>query len=247
MNEILDYRIGALDGELGKAKDFLFDDREWEVRYLVVDTGDWLPGRKVLISPQSVGEPIWAARLVPVSLTRGQVEKSPGIGEDLPVSRQHEMELAQYYMWVPDWRPLAEAIGPQEPASVLKAAREPALPLESEVDPHLRSTKEVLGYHVTAEDDEIGHVEDLIADTEAWAVRYIVVDTRNWLPGRKVLVCLDWVKDVNWYESHVSVALSAQAIKDSPRFDAHAAVNRKYEARLYDYYGRPRPAHWERS
>jgi hypothetical protein len=103
--------------------------------------------------------------------------------------------------------------------------------------------KEVLGYHIIAEDDEAGHVDDFIADTETWAIRYLVADTRNWLPGRKVLVCPDWIKNVNWYESHVSVDLSAQAIKDGPTYRPSTPVNREYEARLYDFHGRPK--YWE--
>jgi hypothetical protein len=110
-------------------------------------------------------------------------------------------------------------------------------------DPHLRSFAEVSGYEIAAADEEIGHAEDFVADTEGWVIRYMVVDTRNWLPGRKVLVSPGWIHEVMWADKQVRVALTRQEVKDSPKFDPSEPVNREYEARLYDYYGRPH--YWE--
>lgn len=109
-----------------------------------------------------------------------------------------------------------------------------------EADPHLRSTREVIGYHIQANDGGIGHVDDFIAGGEDWVIRYMIVDTRNWLPGRKVLVAPTWVKRVDWAKRDVYVDLSRETIENSPEFDPSAPVNREYELRLYDYYGRPR-------
>jgi hypothetical protein len=115
---------------------------------------------------------------------------------------------------------------------------------EQDRDPHLRSTKEVIGYHIQAVDGEIGHVEDLIVDDEEWFLRYLVVDTRNWLPGKAVLVAPGWAKRVDWVKRKVHVDLPQEAIRDSPEFDPSRPVNREYEVRLYDYYGRPH--YWSR-
>jgi uncharacterized protein YrrD len=241
MRRLFGYQLTATDGLLGKADDFYFDDYTWTIRYMVADTGTWLPGRQVLISPQSVGEADWAAGILPVSLTMKQVEESPSIGADLPVSRQQEVELAEYFRWAPYW---GAPVGPGVPVPVPR--RKPDEDSEETPgDPHLRSVHEVIGYHIQAVDQKIGHVEDFIVDTDAWAIRYMVVDTRNWLPGRKVLVSPGWVESVNWEEKRVHASLTGDAIRNSPEFDPGEPVNRKYESHLYDYYGRPK--YWEKN
>jgi hypothetical protein len=111
-------------------------------------------------------------------------------------------------------------------------------------DPHLRSTREVIGYHIRATDGKIGHVEDFIADDESWTIHYMVVDTQTWLRGKRVLIAPAWVSKVDWVEKSVYVNLRKESVKDSPEFDPTKPINREYEVRLYDYYGRPR--YWER-
>jgi hypothetical protein len=123
---------------------------------------------------------------------------------------------------------------------IASAAQEKEERDEQESDPHLRSTREVIGYHIQARDGEIGHVEDLIVEDEIWFIRYLVIDTRNWLPGRKVLVAPAWAEQVNWVERRVYLDLSRETVKNSPEFDPSMPVNREYEVRLYDYYGRPK-------
>lgn len=106
-------------------------------------------------------------------------------------------------------------------------------------DVHLRSDEEVRGYHVEGSDAAIGHIEDFIVDDETWEVRYLVVDTRNWWFGKKVLVMPQWASRISWTERKVYLDLSRQQIKDSPEWNAAAAIDRAYETRLHDYYRRP--------
>jgi hypothetical protein len=233
-SHLQDYVISAEDGKLGRAKAFLFDDEFWTVRYLVVDTGRWLPGMWVLIPPSALDQPDWTRGVFPVRMTKQQIKDAPGLEEHKPVSRRHEEKLYKYYGWPPYWA----AAGPEFPPPVTEPV--PAAAGRASGDPHLRSTKEVTGYRIEARDGEIGHVEDFILDDESWSVRYVVVDTRNWLPGRKVLVSPYWVDKVSWTNWNVVVALSREEVKNSPRYDPSAPVNREYEARLYDYYGRPK-------
>lgn len=228
IDSLLGYTIAATDGNVGKSQDFLFHDNDWAIRYLVVDTGDWLPGRKVLLTPEALGSPNFVGKIFPVELTCEQIEKSPPLEKDKPVSRQHEHEIHLHYAWPAYWG--AEVLGP--PASATEQ-REP------EGDSHLRSAKEVSGYHIEATDGKIGHVEDFIVDDDAWVVRYLVIDTKNWLPGRKVLVSPQWADSVSWTSRQVKVGLSREAIEKSPEYDPNAPVNREYEERLYDFYGRP--------
>ena len=234
---LLKYRIRASDGAMGSPQDFYFDDVTWTIRYLVVKTGSWLDERPVLISPTVVGQPDGETDSIPVALTSEQIRKSPDISTDLPVSRQHEEDLMRHYGWMSHWDligppAMATVIMPPEPADKNdESSRTPA-------NPHLRSTTEVLGYHIQAADGSIGHVEDVLAETNDWVIRYLVVDTRNWLPGRKVLVSPAWVQRVVWVDKFVHIDLSREQIRQSPPFDSAAPVNRDYESRLYDYYGR---------
>ncbi len=240
----------ATDGELGSISDFLFDDESWHVRYVVVGTRSILPGRQVLISPVSIRRADGITRQVGLTLTREQVRSSPGVDADLPVSRQVEKELASHYDWPVYWSPYdvpAPAFS-QPGTGVVERTRQRQAGHETHAevhsgDVHLRSAREVISYYIKATDGEIGHVEDFIVDDEGWVVRYMVVDTRNWLPGRKVLVAPGWIRSIDWHEKWVNVNLDQESIKTSPPFDPSAPINREYEVRLYDFYGRP--SYWE--
>ena len=238
------YTIAASDGDVGRVHDFYFDDERWTVRYLVVDTGTWLPGRKVPISPVALGEADWYGQRLSVNLTKEQVKDSPDIDLDKPISRQYEVDYFNYYGWPYYWAGVGAWAGWAYPGLLATAPRSQAAPVavEERGDPHLRSVWEVTGYHIQATDEEIGHVEDFIVDDETWEMRYLVVDTSNWWFGKKVLVAPRWITTVSWPERKVFVDLTRDQVKDAPEWDPDAPVNREYEERLYDYYGRP--AYW---
>jgi len=247
MKSLRGYNILASDGEVGKVRDLLFDDHAWRLRYLVADIGHWLPGRQVLISPTALREPDWASHEFPVALTRDEIEKSPPLSSDEPISRRHENELARYFAWQPYWDgrvPMAIPITAH--ATTNTGLTSDTGRGETDIkpgDPNLRSVDEVVGYHIHASDGQIGHVADFIIDDDGWQIRYAVVDTGNWLPGRKVIIALSWIEDISWGEESVTIELSRSQVKDSPAFDPSIPVNRRYEEILYDYYGRPR--YWE--
>lgn len=238
LKSLIGYNIGATDDALGKVDNFLFHDSSWIIRYLVVDTGNWLSGRKVLISPVSIEQPVTKVRLLPVNLTREQVKNSPDIDMDKPISRQAEIELYKHYDWTPYWTGGGFAAPVIEPSSEEK--EQAAVAAKDKVDPSLRDTQEVIGYHIHATDGDIGHVEDFILDDESWIIRYFVVDTRDWLPGRSVLVSPQWIEKISWSDSKVWIDQLKDQIKNSPRYDASAPINQEYETRLYDFYGRPK-------
>jgi len=238
--------LKATDGRIGDLHDALFDDVAWTVRHLVADTGTWLPGRKVLIPPQAVGRPDVTGRILPVDLTRQQIEKSPPIEEDEPVSRAKEESVLTYYGWEPYWPVAIPHPTPAEMETQPVGAEETeqaVAVLRKQNDPDLRSTREAIGYHIQATDGEIGHVEDFIVEDQTWSVRYMVVDTRNWLPGRKVLISPNWIDQISWNQRPVAVQLTQDQVRNSPRYDPSAPVNRAYEEKLYDFYGRP--VYWE--
>jgi hypothetical protein len=228
LKDLKGYRIAARDGELGRVRDCLFDDVTWDVRYLVVNTRA-IFGKEVLLYASALGVPDWSANTIPVELTREQVENSPQVDFDRPVGRRDVHDLHVYYGWPMFWDAAPEVTAPVMP---LARGRQPG-------DPHLRSLTELTGYAIEATDDTVGHVEDFIAEIDPWAIRYMVVDTRNWLPGRKVLISPTWIDDMDWAGRTVRVHMTREAIENSPEFDPTAPVNREYEERLHDFYGRP--------
>jgi hypothetical protein len=179
---MLGYTVLAKDGDIGKVHDFYFHDDNWIIRYLVVDTGHWLPGRKVLVTPSALREPHWEGLTFPVALTRDQVEKSPDIDTDQPVSRQQETALHNHYGWPTYWIDPGTGAWPAvAPMSLIFAPLKPSkTATEAKADPHLRSVREVTGYHIHASDGEMGHVEDFIVDHALWVIRYMVVHASNW-------------------------------------------------------------------
>lgn len=234
--EFQDFKLRATDGDIGKPRDFLFDDKHWTVRYLVAETGGWLMGREVLISPYALAPANYAERVLPVSLTKKQIEGSPALASHQPVSRQYESSYYDYYSW-PNY-----GFGPYAwgvyPSLERHQAYERALDLEQDWDPHLRSTTAVTGHHIQALDAEVGHVEGFIIDDETWSIRYLVVDTKNWWPGKRVLVAPQWIERVSWQDAKVFLNLPRERIKQAPEYKPES-LNRDYERSLYHHYDRP--------
>jgi hypothetical protein len=230
------YTLHSLDGEIGKVKGFYFDDQHWTIRYLVADTGNWLTGRQVLISPHALAAVMPQEQQIAVDLTKKQIEDSPALETDKPVSRQFEEDYYGYYGFPMYWN------GPFMWGPYPYIAREPeewTSPTKGEKvwDYHLRSTHDVSGHRIHATDGEIGHVEDFVIDDETWAIRYLVVDTRNWWPGKRVLVSPQWIERISWNESKVFVNLSRETVKQSPEY-SEEALTRDYETRLHQHYDR---------
>jgi hypothetical protein len=245
--ELKGYAVEADDEEVGKVNDLLFDDQIWSIRYIVVDTGTFLPGQKVLLSPHAAKSP--TTQSLPVAISKDQIRNSPAIDTDKPVSLQKELELHEYYGW-PIYGAGETVMGPDPfpltPASVelLKQKSEERKKgkgdNEMHSDPHLRSAREITGYHIAAEDGAIGHIDDFIVDDSPWKIRYLVVDTKNWLPGKKVIISPQWCTAIEWESKKAIVEMTRESIKGSPEYDPSAPVNREYEEVLYDYYGRPK-------
>lgn len=244
MKDLKGFTIGATDGDIGQVEAFYFDDASFTVRHLVVDTGGWLSGRKVLISPMALRNIVWDDRRINAALTKAQVERSPDIDTDRPVSRQQESDYYGYYgypsYWTGSylWGANPYPFSPPGRAASLEQERRWDWQAEKGGDPHLRSSAAVIGDYIAATDGDIGHVEDFLMDDATWAIRYMVVDTRNWWSGKKVLVSPEWIADVDWNESQVRVDLTREQIKNGPEYDPSGPVQREYETRLYDHYRR---------
>lgn len=235
--KLIYYKLDAPDGEIGKFEEFYFDDKYWGVRYLVVDTGNWItdrPDRRVLVSPYAITAVNEKKKIMTTDLTKKQIKDSPSWNTKQPVSRQLEQTYYEYYGWPAYWS------GPYMWGPYNYPVREKQRPAHSEQAwaYNLRATAAVSGYHVQAEDGEIGHVVDFIMDDKAWAIRYLIVDTQSWWPGKHVLVSPQWIKRVSWNESKVFVSLSRENIKQGPEYQKESLITRDFETRLHKHYNR---------
>lgn len=216
--DLLKKSIHALDGDIGSLYDIYFDDRTWNVRYLVVDTGKWLPGRKVLLSPFSLIGGSASDSTLSFDLSKEQIQSSPNFHSDLPVSRQQESELRVYYGWpsVPFGGLIAA--GMEAPVYTgVPYPHEHAADIEpGEHDPHLQSVREVMGYHIEATDGEIGHIEDFGFDLNTVHLVSAFIDTSNWPGGRLVRLPIDVIKEIRWADSRVLARVSRVEIENGP-------------------------------
>ena len=244
LEDLHGYTIHATDGDIGTVHAFFFDDKTWAMRYLVVDTGTWLPDRQVLISPIALGQPDWEGQFFPVKLTAEQVRNSPDIDTEQTVSRLHEIELHKHYPWTHYWAgglwaggigTTGMMVGGAEPVEEhLEEDPEGAGP---EKKSHLRSFDNLRGYMIHETDGHIGEVADLIVDDASWKIDFLVVDTGTWLPGKKVLLAPHLITDLDWMTSMVTVNASKDKIKHSPEYDQNNLVTEEYQKKLNEYYG----------
>ncbi len=227
LNHLIGWNLAATDGEIGTVEDFYFDDETWTVRYLIVKTGSWLSGRKVLISPAVLLEHSWEPGLFPVRLTKDQVRNSPDIDTDKPVSRQQEAELAKYYPWTDYWgtgfSPGAVwGVIPGTPVIHPGTIRETDRIKISHEDVHLMSSQRVKGYHIHASDGDIGRVADFILEDQTWQISYVLVDTHHWIGKKEMMVEVRHIREVEWETSKVVVDITVDAIENSTAFEMEA-------------------------
>jgi hypothetical protein len=215
LKKICGHKLSASDGDIGHIKDFYFDDKTWAVRYLVADTGAWLTGRKVLISPYSFGRFDTDAKVLPVSLTKQQIENSPAIEEHRPVSRQFEENYYRYYGWPAYWE--GGSVWGSAEYPVMTPSSSAGLPGAYEYaqwdDIHLRSAKAVHGHHIEATDGPIGTVSGFMVDDKHWTIRELVVETGHWYAGKEIRICPSKIARISDTESKVFVNLTIADIK----------------------------------
>ena len=245
------YSISASDGHIGTISDVLFDDATWHVRWLVVETGNWLSGRKVLLPSTALAHFNQEHEECSVKLTIQQIKDSPDVDTERPVSRQMEAGVFGYYGYSPYWEygylggigflggspfagELAGAV-PDLPGS--RSKKQTVDADQSHDDVHLRSVKEVTHYDIPATDGMIGHVEDFLVQDADWSIGYLVVDTKNWWPGKKVLISPRSVKAIDWSSRLVKLDADRQTVKGAPAYDTSMTIGQAYEDKLLGYYG----------
>ena len=220
INDLIGYSLQATDGEIGEVVDFYFDDETWTIRYLVVKTGGWLSGRKVLISPVALRHEKFGPEAIPVNLTQEQVRTSPDIDTDKPVSRQKEAMLNKHHFWDNYWG--SGGYGGQMGIANARPIRLSDSERDPNEDIHLRAITDVDGYEIHALDGVIGHVTELIVDDKTWKLTDIVVDTHDWIGGKKVLIAVDHVQAVSFFNLRVSLDVNKADIEHSRLYEESA-------------------------
>jgi uncharacterized protein YrrD len=237
LKELIGCKLIASDGEVGKVYDFFFDDFDWNLRYIIIEAGEWLDRRIVMFSPSAVSIINDAEKLsFKVSATRELIKSSPATDLERPISRQEEIDLLNHYQWPFYWERLDHSIYPLVEMFAEMKEKTGEADMERE-DPHLRSARYVSGYTIEARDGKIGEVEDFIIDLTSWDILYLVVDTGVWITGRKVLLAPQWIQEIDWRNKQVRVDLERDTIKNSPEYDP-STLDRTYEESLYKHYNR---------
>ena len=250
------FTVHGRSEDLGKAKDFYFDQHYFVMRYLVIETGSWLQHEKTLISTESFEEINYQNQEIVVDLTAEDLEAGPSIKKNKPVSKVMEEKVVKHYDWPIYWASPHPSDGPAIQAGSIireklfdfeKLTDEEKQAEENEVESNLRSFNEIRGYHIQAEDKEFGHLEDLFVDEENWAIRYLLIDTRNILPGKDVLIAPEWLQNISWNKEKIYVSKTKEEIKSAPEYKEEKSdrlVHRDYEEKLYDHYNEIK--YWQR-
>lgn len=227
-NDVLGAHLAAADGPIGIVEDVVYEDSSWIIRYLTVETGTWLPSRKVLISPVAVKSVHIPGRVVTTILNIDQVRNAPSVNVHPTLDRQHELAVVEYFDWPRYWE---ESISRDwlPSVSIFNGKKPPHVKVENGRRV-LCSFRELYGYRLQAMDGRIGYVDDLIFRSEDWLIRYIVVDTRELLPSRRVLVAPQWVTKCDWDHKRLSVSLTRDEIRHGPPYNRESLQNLQLEA-----------------
>ncbi|MCB0420109.1 MAG: PRC-barrel domain-containing protein [Bdellovibrionales bacterium] len=242
LKDLIGYKVVTANGPIGKCKDILFKDRDWNVQYIDIETGNWLPGRRVLLSPNCIGIPHWSSHLIPTILSPQQIEDSPKLEENAPVSRQWENHYFSYYGWS------HYAIGGQDwgystfPQSFIKPNNRYKKPTIN-YDGSLRSLNEVLGYSLTSTTGSFGSISDLYIELSSWHIKYLYCDTIKWLPSKKVLLSTSWINSVSWAGKSVNVNLRQGEITSLPHYNGDISLSSAHEELVDRSQPKTPPAH----
>lgn len=263
IKDLENYSVKASDGEIGRTRDLFVDDATWAIRYLVVQTGDWLASRKLLVSPMAVGHSMRGQKVLAVAMTREQVCNGPVFYAEKPVARQckpdfigfpgYPYQSAGPGSWGIDTGPGAATTASGDFVAAPECVhhertqdpRRATAGMERRGDAHLRSCKAMCDFEIRANDGPIGKVRGVLVEEESWMVRYFIVNTGPWWMGHQVLIAPSWIGDVNWLDRAIRVDLARQQVQASPPYETDEALNRQRESGLFEHYGRKK--YWTES
>lgn len=233
LERLRDFTLRATDGEIGSVRDVLVDEAGWTVRYLVVGTGSWLFGRRVVLGTEVLGAPTGDARTIPVALARSRIEAAPDAGDAPSFGRRFEARLRDHYGWPAYWGSgMADVVA--VPSALPDAVR---VADETTDGPMLHSVRDVEGFTIAARDGDVGTVADALIGDD-WRLRYWIVDTGTWLPGRRVALAAGWIGGVDWIGRALDADVTRAQVEGSPGVRVDDGLSRADEEALHGWYGR---------
>lgn len=233
------FSVRTKDGKKAKIKDFLFDEKQWKVRYAEVDFGSLFKEKRVLIPRVFLQTPDEGTSLIDIELTKEQIDKFPAPEAHKPVSRQLEEKIHDYYdlkyYWAMDIVPLGGSSAGFFPPRPVKAPEK--IVRETDIDTQLRSFKEVKGYSLQAEDGRFGELYDLIVDDTDWQVVWVVIDTEGWLPwSKKVMAAVEHLGEIDYADEDVYMKLKKEKLENAPALKATDWKKNDFEKSAFDYF-----------
>jgi len=220
IRSLKDYTIMCTDEELGKVKELYFNDQNWDISYIVVYTGNWLIDRQVLVSPLAVASINRDKRIININISKKQVENSPLLASEKPVSEQFINDFNTYYSY-----PTYGGMYPLGNVPHLKPKKsENDIMKEKKWDQSLRSSHEVSRYNVKHSNESIGFLDDFLVDLDAWKIHYLIVKTHSLYKGKNALVATSWINYISYPETAVYINLSGDEIEKSPHYSDEELV-----------------------
>lgn len=214
---MLGQKLDASDGTVGAVRDLFFDEETWTVRYVVLETGKWLAKREVLLPSANVIRENKNGVTLKTAASKQDVEKSPDVSLQKPVSREMELLLGKYWQWTPYWTKglTEEMAGNIESEATERTKKE----MEALSESHLRSVVELQGYRVAASDMTLGEISDFLLTDDDWTIDAMVVDTRRWLPGGEVQIDRHHLGGIHWAEETIAVDMKSDEVRHAPKPD----------------------------
>lgn len=234
INQLRHYKTLTTDNESCAIEDVFFNQKSWDIHYIVIETGSWLMDREILLHPDIVKEVIDKDKKLVLPMTKEKVVESPAVNSVLPIAQEAELLLAKYWEWVPKDTP---GPLPYEAGDTIEAETDTETKAFSEdaAKSKLRSWKEVEGYTIHAVDSKFGHIEDLLFD-DNWRICYAVVDTRNWIPGKKVLLPVREIEKIRWSEHALHVDATSELVKTAPFYEPSTGVTAEDEEAVRKHF-----------
>ncbi len=246
LRDLLNYALFAGGMNCGKISEFIIDDFNWVVRYLVVNTGS----RSVIVSVRSVHEINPVAQTIEASLEPALLQKSLEYIPGQEVSREQEILLSEHYGWGRYWE--EEALPNTMPGDLtaiplveMELNKENLVPVTGgepnplEVENHLRHLTDLIGYSVQARNGSAGKLCDLIVQEENCDIPYLVIESGRILGGKKVLVSPQWVQTLQWGQSNLQIDLNRETIQNSPEFHPEDLLDEGFWSQVNEHYSAP--------
>ena len=229
LTDLQDYTLRTQDGAAAPIQDFIIDDFNWAVRYVVAQVGE----RLVALSTTVFTDFDDQQQAGVTRLNEAAILDGPSIDPARPLSREDELMLSEHYGWTPYWQTDQGGDVPNTMPGDLTAI--PLLDIQAEIDrererlvpvtsstgkeSHLRSARTILGYTVMARDEDAGKLSEILVQSDDWNLHYLVVDTGGMLPGKKAVLSPQWVQKIDADDSRILVDLDRETLQKSPGID----------------------------